>query len=287
MDPLVRGVDDLTPGRARAILLAQLPSAIETGQRAQRDRERGQNSLFGSLEDTAGTTETMRQPVPVCEAWDDREVLAAEKESLGFYVTGHPLQRYADEVAAMADATTRQLGSASSRKEIAVAGMVNSIRDLKTKNGDAMAVLQIEDIEGQAEVVIFPKVYRTCHRHLVVDAVLLFRGRPENNDDGPRMLASEISSFDQVARRQQEQAAQSVEIEVDLGRAEPELAETLCGLLEKHRGAIPVVVDLCALTPDGFRARLTPSSYLCVDPTRGLVQEVEALLGPGSVRLRS
>jgi len=229
----------------------------------------------------------MRQPVPDCPPWSDRDLLAAEKQSLGFFVTGHPLERYAEQVATLADTTTAQLVQASSRAEVALGAMITSIRDLKTKAGDAMAVLQVEDIEGQAEIVVFPKTYRSCHMHLVVDAVLLFKGRPENNEDGPRMLASEIAGFDDMLRRAEEAAARSVEIDVDLEAPDTGLADNLCELLEKHRGGVPVFFQLHWQHPKGFRARLEPNRFLWVDPTRGLVQEVEELLGPGSVRLRS
>lgn len=288
MDSLVDHSDEIPPGMARAILFAQLDGAVEHGQRAQKDKSSGQTSLFASLGGAPSVEASLPMPpLPDCESWSEREVLNAEKEALGFYVTGHPLQRYEDEIERLADTNTRELGTASSRTEVTLGGMISSIRSLKTRKGEAMAVLQIEDAEGQAEVVVFPKAYRKCYELLIADAPLLFCGRPDPSEDSPKLIANTITTFAAADRRQQRKEASAVDIVVDLSRSAAGTAEALCAVLERHRGNIPVSVRLLHSAPDGFRAHVAPNRFLCVDPTSGLVQELEALLGDGSVRLRT
>ncbi len=288
MDALVRHGGELTPGMARAILMAQLDGAMESGQRRQKDLSSGQANLFVDLTGPAADREPLPMPpLPDCESWSERHVLAAEKEALGFYVTGHPLERHAADVAHLADVNTQQLAKRTSSAEVTVAGMITGIRALKTRKGEPMAVLQMEDIEGQAEVVVFPKVYRACRQLIEPDALLLFRGRPESNDDAPRLIASSITTFEEEARTRRQQQAQKVEIAIDLSATDAGMAERLCGVLERHPGSVPVLVRLEQPSPNGFRACIAPNRYLFVDPSGGLVDEIETLLGAGCVRLRS
>ncbi len=288
MDGLLSPYGDLPAGTVRAVLMAQLEPAMESGQRLQRDRRSGQGGLFDAMA-SGGADDSEPQPMPRlpdCDAWSDRQVLNAEKEALGFYVTGHPLQRHADKLRHLADTTTADLASAREPTEVAVGGLIVSVRNLKTRKGDPMAVLVIEDLFGHAEVVVFPKVFEACRELLVPDDVLLFRGRAEAEDDTARMVASEILPFDQAEKQKKERPPQTVEIAVDLTTAAPELPVRLVDVLQRHRGNIPVRVSLVRAHPEGFRASISPNRYLFVDPTASLVQELEALVGSECVRLR-
>ena len=147
-----------------------------------------------------------------------------------------------------------------------------------------MAVVQVEDMEGQAEVVIFPAVYRRCASLLEPDAVLLFKGRAEANEDTPRLLASEVGLLRDASKRARHRSAQTLRIAVTVGDVAPHLASTLRDVLERHRGSIPVYVDVSCSDSDGFRARIAPNRYLFVDPTDALMGELEQLLGAGCAR---
>jgi len=259
---------------------------MESGQRRQRDRSSGQVGLFDACDQGGdGSGSRPLPPLPRCDPWSERQVLGAEKESLGFYVTGHPLESHRETLQRIADTTTGQLAKARPRSEVAVAGLIVSIRKLKTRKGESMAVVVIEDLVGQAEIVVFPKVYTACGDLLVEDASLLFRGRVEASDDAARMIASEVLTFEQAQEQVQKSPPQTVEIVVDLSTAEPELPSRLCDVLERHRGNIPVRVNLQRSAPDGFLVSLAPNRYLFVEPTGGLVEELESLVGPERIRL--
>ncbi len=285
MDGLVND-GQLDVGTARAMLMARLEGSLAAGQKLQRDRAAGQRSLFGGGSDRSEEDRYVPLPAPP-ERWSERDVLNAERESLGYYVTGHPLQRHAADMEQYADTTTRQLGQGRTGREVHIAGLANSIRSLTTRKGERMAVVQVEDMEGHAEVVIFPAVYRRCASLLEPDAVLLFKGRAEANEDTPRLLASEVGLLRDASKRARHGSAQTLRIAVDVGDVVPHLASTLRDVLERHRGSIPVYVDVSRSEADGFRARIAPHRYLFVDPTDALVGELEQLLGPGCVRLTS
>ena len=283
MDGLVSD-GQLDAGTARAMLMAQLSGSLAAGQRLQRDRAAGQRSLFTGSSDRTERDQHVPLPAPPTR-WSEREVLNAERESLGYYVTGHPLERYAADMEQHANVTTRELGQGRAGREVAIAGLANSIRGLTTRKGERMAVVQVEDMEGQAEVVIFPAVYRRCASLLEPDAVLLLKGRAEANDDTPRLLASEVGLLADASKWQRQCSNQTLHIAVDVGDMAPDFASTLCDVLGRHRGSIPVYVDVRRCDAQGFRARIAPNRYLFVEPTDALIGELEQLLGVGCARL--
>jgi DNA polymerase-3 subunit alpha len=283
MDSLVTD-PEIDACSTRAFLEAQLEGALQAGQQKQRDLASGQGSLLDGMEGDQEVAPVTPDRIP--EPWLERDMLTAEKESLGFYVSGHPLQRYAEPLAEYADTTTVGIASARARKELAIGGMVVAVRQMTTRKGERMAILQIEDMEGQARVVVFPKVYQKCASLLTDDAVLLVRGRKDSGDDDASILASSIEPLAEVAAPVEELTAQTVEISMDLATMDAAVAGNLRTVLERHRGPIPVIVKVVGQQPCGFRARITPNRYLFVEPSEDLVGELQALLGADAVQLR-
>ena len=275
-------------GLLRAALIARLDRSLESGQRRRRDRDMGQENLFAGLSESGGgQKEDVRGDLEVeCEPWTERQILTGEKESLGFYITGHPLQQYSKELAEYASTTTGDLAQLGSKKEVTLGAIIIGIRDLKTRKGDRMAVLQVEDLEGFAEVVVFPDAYRACFSLLREDEAVLISGRSEPNEDSGRMIATEIvplkTFFDQKAT----EATRTVDISLVLTGLPVEIPVQLREVLERHRGDVPISLRLQRHGSEGFRARLMPNRFLWVQPTRALITDLEALLGEGSVKLK-
>jgi DNA polymerase-3 subunit alpha len=276
------------PGDTRAQLMAILDPALDSGQRRQRDRRMGQTNLFGLLEegDDGAAGAAPEIPVSVYECWDERDILAAEKESLGFYITGHPLERHRKELEEFANATTVDLPGMNGSQEVALGAIINGIRDLKTRKGDRMAVLTVEDLEGSAEVVVFPDAYRACYNLLNEDEAVLISGRPEKDGDSARMIAADIQSLTSFFEQKANAKTREVLISVTLTGLSAQVPEQLRDLLERHRGEVPVSLTLQRPQPNGFRARVAPNRFLWVTPSPELVSDIEELLGQGSVRLR-
>src|SRR5687768_10563934 len=151
LDSLVQdGAADTRCARAR--LFAAVDKAIEHGGRHQRDREQGQHQLFGGPAED-GTPSIV--PLGQAAAWGEAEQLAGEKEALGFYMSGHPLDRFAEELKAFG---ARRVGELTeSLADVWSAGIVAGLRPLKTKKGDRMAVFMLDDVAGNVEVVVFPE----------------------------------------------------------------------------------------------------------------------------------
>jgi DNA polymerase-3 subunit alpha len=247
----------------------------------------GQTNLFADLGGTAETATPPPQiPVSAYQRWEEREVLAAEKESLGFYLTGHPLERYRRELGEFANATTADLSHMGGSREIALGAIITSIRDLKTRKGERMAVLQVEDLEGYAEVVVFPDAYRACFNLLQEDEAVIISGRPESDDDAARMIASDIQPLTSFFEEKANAKTREVLISLTLTGIAEEIPERLRDLLERHRGEVPVSLRLKRPNPNGFQAHVAPNRFLWVRPSPELVTELEDLLGQGAVHLR-
>ena len=268
--------------------MATLEPALDSGQRRQRDRSLGQTNLFTDLTggETGQDADVDELPRVPYEAWTERQLLAAEKEALGFYITGHPLERFSKELGEFTTTTTATLPQMSGGQEVALGAIITSIRDLKTRKGDRMAVLQVEDLEGYAEVVVFPDAYRACFRLLNEDEAVLISGRPETEEETARMIASDIQPLASFFEEKANEKTREVEISLVLTGLSEEIPAQLRDLLERHRGDVPVSIRLQRPDPHGFRARVAPNRFLWVTPSAELVTDLEALLGNGCVRLR-
>jgi DNA polymerase-3 subunit alpha len=262
----------------RSALFAAVERAMEAGQKHQRDREAGQSSLFGML--APALSDPAERRIPDAPPWSESERLTFEKESLGFFISGHPLERFRSELSQWASATTASLAEGSAQGEVTVGGVVTGLRLIKTKKGDRMATLVLEDLEGSVETLIFPETYKKTAGRLADDEVVLVKGRAEVQDDGrARLLASDVLSLDQAKLAE----ARYVTIRVPLATWDREKGEQLRDILGAHRGDCPVTLEI--VRPGSWAVALAPSAYYRVRPDAMLRDRVEALLGPGALRL--
>jgi DNA polymerase-3 subunit alpha len=250
---------------------------MEAGQKRQRDRESGQASLFGAVESDAPAA-----PVRLADAppWSEAERLAFEKESLGFFVSGHPLERFRAELQQWTSATTGTLAQQAANGEVTIGGIVTALRLIKTKKGDRMASFVLEDLEGSVETLVFPEAYKKAGPRLADDSVVLVKARAEIQDDGKaRLLASDVLPLEQAKLAE----ARHVTIRVPLGTWDRGKGERLRDILGSHKGDCPVTLEL--VRAGSWSAALAPSAYYRVRPDAVLRDEVEALLGPGALVL--
>jgi DNA polymerase III subunit alpha len=167
-------------GAARAQLFAVIDGAMEIGTRAQKDRASGQSGLFADL---AGHEPTAARPLPNVPDWTPKEKLTGEKEMLGFYITGHPLDQHADKVAELATHYTSGLEGLQKNAEVALCAILTGIQRKRNKEGKLWAALQIEDKEGSLEAMVFSTQYDRLLPVLNEDQAVLVRGLvlPEEN----------------------------------------------------------------------------------------------------------
>ena len=264
-------------GARRSQLYAMIDRALDFGQRLQRERESGQANLFGDAEGSRRPPEL--EKLPDLNEWSEKERLSYEKATLGFFLSGHPLDRYKEVLASFASCTTGQISGKVGEKEVAVGGLITSVKTLRTRKGDPMAVLRLEDQEGATEVVVFPDAYKTHYGLLSQDTEVLVKGKPEGGEDLPKILASELIPLEEVDQR----GASSVTVRVQLDSFHQETLPHLRELLEANRGECPIRFEL--LRDHTFMAAMKPHAYLRVRPSPEFVASLEAMCGPGSVHL--
>jgi DNA polymerase-3 subunit alpha len=266
-------------GHHRKSLMEILDKAIERGQNAQRDRLSGQKGLFALAGDEGEGVPP--EKVPDLGEWGDREKWSYEKETLGFYVSGHPLEKYEHELKQFSQVTAAEIDEEISGKDISIGGVVTGLRKLRTRKGDSMAAFELEDLTGTVEVVVWPKAYQQHFGLLEGSEIpLLIRGRCEVDGRGEaRILCNEITPFNQLWK----QAVHKACISITVSSIEDDKLNKLQLLLRRYPGRCPVEFELSK--PDEFRLRLVPTAHLQINPVPDLIQEVEGLFGEKSVRL--
>jgi DNA polymerase III subunit alpha len=226
--------------RRRASLLAGLDRAMEAGQKQQRDREQGQASLLGMLGGAEPGAPRTPARLPDVADWPEGERLAYEKESLGFFITGHPLERHKAELSQWCNATVGSL-AALGEKEATIGGIVTGLRLLKTKKGDRMATFVLEDLEGGVEVLVFPEAYKKAAARLSDDVIVLVKGRAEALDEGRyRLLASDVLPLEAAKLSE----ARYVTIRVPVAGWDKDKGERLRDILGAHKGDCPVTLEI-------------------------------------------
>src|SRR5262245_39911143 len=259
-------------GANRATLVAAADGAIEAGQKALRDRESGQVGLFGS----SATRNASPAPLP---DWAERERLAFEKETLGFYMTGHPFREHAARVGGLVTHTTGGLKDIARPRKVALAGIVSALKRRKTRRGDLMAVFQLEDLEGAVEVIVFPEAYGR-HKSLLEEYVaLMVNGTVEIAEEQRRIIADTFLPLDQT-----ESKVKEVVIAIPSTGLVDSTVGRIKDLLTGRPGPCPVYLEVTA--PESFRATLRAGDTLKISPSHDLTLALEDLLGKGTVRFR-
>ncbi len=281
--------DSLHPNRAA--LMQALPGVLSEAERFQADREAGQSSLFGSSAAAAEkAAEEDERPLPRVPDWTSRQRLRAERETLGLYLSGHPMDELRDELAEVTTTTLDnlgdRLGSGSGNGngyrgrgrgvEMTLAGLVMAVRKRPGKG----AFVAIDDGTARLEVAIFDSLYNQIADRLVADEILVVRGRVEVDDfrGGFRMVAEEILDVDQARER----FARGLEIEIL--RPAVEFDHDLAAAMQPYRsGKTPVIVRY---RNEAAQALLKLGGDWQVAPSSELLAAVSGLEGVAKVRLR-
>jgi DNA polymerase-3 subunit alpha len=259
----------------RARLFAAVDKALEHGARRQRDRDKGQSQLFGGDSEEDGDHAVLLPGVP---PWTEVQQLAGEKDALGFYMSGHPLERFAGEMRVFGARRIADL--AAPEGDVWTGGIVSGIRPLKTRKGDRMAVFMLDDVGGSIEVVVFPETFGRHGSLIETDAMLLVRGKFEKDDESARVVATELLPISALTER----TTREVIIHLS-GRSQARgTMEALAELLARHRGDRKVSLELDVQGQRALRVRADVAQR--VRPSERLVMEVEQLCGAGSVELR-
>jgi DNA polymerase-3 subunit alpha len=265
--------------------MATVDAALEAGQRQQRDRADGQSSFFDLL--PAAPVPVRRETGAVTPEWDDGQRLEFEKEVLGFYVSGHPLARFAPLVESLGITASNDVGARESGARVLLFGQVATLKETATKSGNRMAFFTLEDMHGTVEVTVFPEPFRAAADHLRRRHPLVVRGRIDDGDKGRVVLADEIRPLEQAidgaAARVRPGHGELNAVRVRVAAA-GDPAPALAGLRSacaRHGGAVPLFVHV--LLPG--QEVVVRARAVAVDGSRALVEDLERLFGPGAVTL--
>ncbi len=229
-------LDSLGPNRAS--LMAGVPEALKIADQVSRDQNTGQDDLFGDII----STETVEAVIPELPDWDEDFRLAAEKETLGLFLTGHPIERFVDELKAV---TGQRLGDLSmekpdpeasyrsKRKNVLIAGLIFGVRVRVNNDGRKWAVVSLDDRSGRVEVLMFADVFETYQHLLDVDRLLIVKGAMsyDERNDGFSIRATECFDIDQA----RDQFARRLILRVSEEQTQNGLVRDLHKILEPHR----------------------------------------------------
>ena len=263
-------------GANRSQLLAALPEALGDAQSIRNERASGQLNLFGGEE----TPETI--VYPDLPDMDPKEKIEWERKLLGFYVSGHPLDTYKEQLKACTPLyhLTAE-GNQYDGRMVTIGGTISRIKGTMTKKGQPMGYVTIEDYDGEVETVVFPSVWETVRPILAEDAAVAIRGRVQANERDVRVLAEEIIPLDKL-RASAPSPAGVLHLYIDAAHDSNEVSQRLAGLFQKHHGKTPVIMHMMRT---GQEIHAAPKFY--VNYSSEAERDFRMLLGERAVALRN
>jgi DNA polymerase III subunit alpha len=265
--------DSIHPSRAR--VLAALDSALEAAQVMQRDRQSGQMNIFALL--NVQKKATVEPDLPEVSPWDARTTIQFEKETLGFYISGHPLDFHAEQVGAICSADSQSVREKKDGTEATLCGMLSIVKELTTRKGDRMAFLSLEDREGIIEVISFSETFLQAQPLIAKDEPSVVIGKVQHDEKGSKILAERILTLEEA----QVQTVDSVRIRLQSERLDRDALTRLRHLLLDHPGDCKTFLHL-SVSGKG-EAVIALSSKLQVKPTQSFFEEMRQHFGTNCV----
>jgi DNA polymerase-3 subunit alpha len=265
----------------RSQLMAVLDKAIEGAQKSQRDAESGQHGLFGVFADESGKPPSADK-LPEIPDWDEHQRLAAEKEVLGFFITGHPLEKYKDKIADFRALDTEAISNmkqGTGKDEIYTAGMITNIRVQKSKKGDLYANGVLEDMAGAVDIIVFPEAYKRLTEKVKLEVPVLIKASVRVEEGAnPKLAIGDIIPLETAKPK----LPRAIRIRVPAAEANEAQVDALQAICRERKGEAKVMFDveregdfMVVMEPDGYN----------VLPDRAFIAQVEDLLGKGAVRV--
>lgn len=261
-------------GVKRSQLFQILDNAIEVGSNVQKDEASGQGGLFDTFEEF----KQIYQELPDIPEWSEGKLLKFEKELLGIYITSHPLAKYEDEIKKYATATTVSLREFKDKSPVTIGGLVESVKQITTKNEKQMAFISLEDTVGSVEVVVFADIFEKFGDKLRPDGLVLVKGTVNSQDEKhPKIIAEEIIELAEA----EAEFSKVLHLKVDESTDEKTLLQ-LKGLLSKFKGNSNIYIHVIDNETESV---LIPSPTLKIKANHELLKGIEGIIGNGKVWL--
>ncbi len=267
-------------GLHRSQLTAILDDCLESGSMLHKERRSGQLSFFEEFGPHSKVHPRGRE-IPKIPEWPESQLLAFEKEMLGFYITGHPLAKYEKMVRAYSTCSIKELAKRKPEEEVTLGGIISKVKFTTTKaKSEKMAIISLEDLSGQCELLVFPKTFSATEKFIRKDAIVFVKGRVNLREERPKIVANDIIPLDEL----QKKLTQAIIINLTTGIDDKSL-NNLKSILQSHPGTAPVYLNF--RMADGKKVEVSVEEKLKVEPSDKLAVEIERLLGEGAVSFRT
>lgn len=282
----------------RAQLMEGLPDIMEAAVRYQRQKNLGQESMFGSID------EAPAERLPIVQEWNESKLLAMEKEALGFYITGHPLNKYRARLDKLGVVPTTEIPDLQDKQEINLGGLISGCKKIQTKKtGDLMAYITLEDMLSSIEVIVFPDIFKEAQDIITQDVPVIVAGYLDKTDKGTKIVARKIVSIEnsddiktQTAPRKKRpenggrQAKSNGRTNFStparktytfriLNDTVPDTLPKLDEIFSKYSGDHRVYLKI--ISPKNWETVLATDRH--ITPSEEMLSEVESLLGKGAI----
>lgn len=274
------GAFDSMGGR-RAQYMEILDLCIDRAKSVQRDRLSGQMNLFavGKPADQAAEALEVELP-PEIDEWPNLERLGYEKEAVGFFLTGHPLEGIWEEMRRIVDTDIAGVEKLREGHLVRVGGLIAGYRDHKSKKGERMAFTVLEDMSSRIELVVFPSTFAECAELLVSDQPLVVLGMVQQSERGPKLVAQEVHTLETALERYAEQVVITLQADATSVQHMQEIKE----VLYQHHGATPIVLTLHF--PNRGEVDIEVLKDMSVRPSAKLFRRITTLCGNRSLAVR-
>ena len=263
----------------RARMIAALDTAMERAASRQHDRQIGQASMFDLLSpDAAGVS---HEEYPEVDPWNEHQKLSFEKESVGFYVTGHPLAQFEGILRQYSTVNTVTINDVPDKREVRLGGIVVGLREITTKRGDRMGFVKLEDLSGTIEVIVFSDVYQQSMELVKGDQPICITGTVDADDETRKIIAKEIILLADVPERM----TKSIHFRLSSAEINPKQLQQLKQILSRFTGEIPAFIHI--MIPDKSETILSLPEDLKLKPSMQLVSTVEKIFGHNVTHFKS
>ncbi|HXQ69862.1 MAG TPA: DNA polymerase III subunit alpha [Pyrinomonadaceae bacterium] len=264
--------DSLKDGRSvhewRGALFNSIDVALSQAQRSKHERAVGQSGLFGAMPEEIDYTKEIS---PTLKGWTTTEMLAAEKAALGFYISGHPLERYLEVLQNVKAASSSELPGLNTGSRVTSGGIITDLQMRTTKKGDKFALLRLEDEAGGTKCVLWPEVYRKHSALLQNDLAVVIMGRLELSEDNPpSIIVDQVQSIDAASR-----SGEFLVLRTPQGDDFATLCDEILGLLSSNPGDCDVTFE--ALIDNGTIVRVRANQALRVKRSSELEEALKKL----------
>jgi DNA polymerase-3 subunit alpha len=279
-DSVSNSVDN-SPKRHRAKMMNTIDMIMNKAQTVQRDREKGQYNMFenffsGEFQDSSipplskgGTGGDLE--------WTEKELLSFERESLGFYISGHPLSRFEKEIKYFTNVNTQNLQEVKNGKDINIAGIISRYRSQVTKKGDTMAFATLEDLHGSVEIIIFPEAYKKASVLIEGDEPVWIKGSISSEETEVKIIAEEVLTLSNIRER----LSSKVHINLQSVGLEKDIIIRLKEIVSFNKGKNSIFLHL--LFPDKSQINISVDKTFQINPDDSAIKEIERLFGDNTV----